>query len=302
MIEENFKLSCTNGIHSYDQIDNSKFIKFKLSINRKGEITWKGPKARNESLICDKTDCGCRLHTFRWKNTKNNVNYYEIPKSASTTLRQMWNLKYSKSERILSFLKAILASGDDQFSIIFPNIIFKFIVISFLNKNLQKLNSKQEIKLKSSSNWIIIDDPIYTDGEILAIVRNPIDRLLSNWRMFTQQKYYSDWLHLKTGLEPKTIDVEHFLTIIERLNNHHWNSQINFLPFNKDNFNIDQLIKLEEISEYEDYLKSLSSGNTKLEKINTTNSNYNYTPSQAIKKRIKQLYKTDFEFFYPELL
>ncbi len=70
-----------------------------------------------------------------------------------------------------------------------------------------------------------------------AFVRNPYDRMVSNYIMFTQQKhrikqlesYDLPWLN-----HVQDFSFKEFLTVLTRIDNHHLNSQTNFIPFLPD--------------------------------------------------------------------
>lgn len=65
-----------------------------------------------------------------------------------------------------------------------------------------------------------------------SFVRNPWDRVISNWKMFTQRPMRKLQLEAMTGKSDYSL-VE-FINVIENFTNHHWLPQTLFVPKNID--------------------------------------------------------------------
>jgi len=65
-----------------------------------------------------------------------------------------------------------------------------------------------------------------------AFVRNPWDRMVSNWKMFTSKKFPLKQLHTMTNRDLSRF--EDFVNFSVNNHNHHWQPQVLFLPDNLD--------------------------------------------------------------------
>jgi hypothetical protein len=74
----------------------------------------------------------------------------------------------------------------------------------------------------------------YPDYFKFGICRNPWDRAVSVWKMFTTWEYRNGQLsHLWKIKNPKSIGFQEFCERMLKARNHHWEQQIRFVPFSK---------------------------------------------------------------------
>lgn len=193
-----------------------------------------------------KCGCGCTSTTFKWINENKKSIFFEIPKNASTSIKQL------------------------------------------LKKNEFKL-------LKEKVN--------YNNYFKFAFIRNPWDRVMSNWKMFCSSS--GRWIksaQLKAlfgDRDYNKILFPEFIEIIQTVNNHHWEQQIEYLKDEDDNIIImDVLGRFENLFNDFKKIKMKLNLNGTLGKINVTNHKdyqhyYNLKEIELIEKK----YEKDIEEF-----
>jgi len=125
-----------------------------------------------------------------------------------------------------------------------------------------------------------------------AFVRNPWDRMVSNWKMFTQRPKRLNQINL---MVPKgEMSFESFINFSIEQANHHWQPQSLFIPEN-----IDFLGKIESFDEDFNRLLALIGREPRtLRKKNTTKGDDYWTYySPELVRLVGELYKEDIERF-----
>ena len=129
-----------------------------------------------------------------------------------------------------------------------------------------------------------------------AFVRNPYDRAVSNYAMFTQNQMRINQLdsYKLPGLNPQDLSFREFLTMTSQLDNHHWNPQINFLPFEPDF--IGRLENLQE--DLDNIYKQINIPKQQLPHTNKTNhKHYREHYNDHTIKMVQEIYKDDLQKF-----
>lgn len=203
---------------------------------------------KRKMIKCDLKEnnikCGCQTTSFKWINEEKKAIFFEIPKNASTSIKNL--LKQNE---------------------------FKLFKANYINKN-------------------------YIDYYKFTIIRNPWDRVVSNWKMFCSNSGKSiskDQLNILFKKDSNTISFYEFIKIIQTVNNHHWEQQIEFLKDSKENhIVIDFVGKMENINEDFEYIKKKLNLKGQLNKINITNHrNYRQYYSEDELKLVNKKYKED---------
>lgn len=78
-----------------------------------------------------------------------------------------------------------------------------------------------------------------------AFVRNPRDRIISAYQMFTQMPHRKKQINKLFKINPDKLSFQTFLKLAEKKRNHHWEEQINYLPFCNHKIKLDFLGHLE---------------------------------------------------------
>jgi len=129
-----------------------------------------------------------------------------------------------------------------------------------------------------------------------AFVRNPYSRAVSNYAMFTQNQMRIKQLdsYKLEALKAQDLSFEDFLTMTIRLDNHHWNPQINFLPVEPDY--IGRFENLQE--DLDNICNQINIPKQQLPHTNKTNNKHyrEYYNDRTI-KMVQEIYKDDLQKF-----
>ncbi len=125
-----------------------------------------------------------------------------------------------------------------------------------------------------------------------TIVRNPWDRMVSLWKMFTTVGFRIE--QMRSMYDNKIKDFRHFLQITSKINNHHWQPQILFLP-EKCTF----IGKTENLQNDMDIVyDKLGLKRIKIPRANTTNhSHYSKYYDDEARQFVAERYKEDISIF-----
>ena len=86
-------------------------------------------------------------------------------------------------------------------------------------------NNKKSYSMKNPKNDL---DSYFK----FAFVRNPWDRMVSNWKMFTSKKYFKRYIKSMTNIDLTSF--EDFVKFSLENDNHHWQPQVSYLPDKPD--------------------------------------------------------------------
>lgn len=275
-----------------------------------------------KKIDCQLKNCRCRLNPFIWISHDLKAIYYEVPKSASSSIRHAISafppdLFYIIHQFLLESFKV------DKFSIKLnlkaknkiPLIkrIKEIATSAVLNFNLNLVEFSNQTILKSdySANYRKEStfEPLYLQKEKVfshfpnyfsfTFIRNPFSRVLSNWHMFTQQKKQMEKLSIIFNKDSKLVSFPEFIEKLPTNHNHHWNPQINYLPHLDNEIKVDFIGKLESINKDWKFIKNKLNLENDLIVKNTTQKEL--TSFQTLDKNldllIKDFYKEDFILF-----
>ncbi|MBT7067813.1 MAG: sulfotransferase family 2 domain-containing protein [Verrucomicrobia bacterium] len=126
-----------------------------------------------------------------------------------------------------------------------------------------------------------------------TFVRNPWDRMVSNWKMFTTQPRRI--AQLRTMTNEDLTEFDHFVEFAVSKGNHHWQPQVLFTPDK-----LDFTGKVEHFDrDMNRLLRAMGREPLELEKRNTTNRNHyhDYYNSPSTIDQVAKLYRDDIERF-----
>jgi hypothetical protein len=143
-----------------------------------------------------------------------------------------------------------------------------------------------------------------------AVIRNPWDRTVSNWKMFcsnTGKQMHHNQLNALFESNPNKYTFEQFLNLMKIKNNHHWEQQVEFLKdFSQKYIYMDFYIRFENF--YNDFKKVKNELNLTgaLLNINKTDHNFyqeyfnhigsNY-PNKKLVRFVRDKYADDIKRF-----
>ncbi|MFT7686576.1 MAG: hypothetical protein ACI9FB_001921 [Candidatus Azotimanducaceae bacterium] len=125
-----------------------------------------------------------------------------------------------------------------------------------------------------------------------AFIRNPWDRMVSNWKMFTTQEFRIEQLRSMTGENVSSFaDFVHFSA---QKANHHWQPQVLYMPDELDFVGRVDLFH----NDFNSVLNTIGCNERMLSKSNVTERKeywYYYTPELV--DYVAEIYSTDIERF-----
>ena len=125
-----------------------------------------------------------------------------------------------------------------------------------------------------------------------TFVRNPWDRMVSNWKMFTTQPMRIK--QLKSMTNQNLANFEDFIHFSKHKKNHHWQPQTLFLPEN-----LDFVGRVENFdNDFEKLLNNIGeTPQNPLHKNKTQRKNYREYYTKSTIKLVAELYKEDIKTF-----
>lgn len=242
--------------------------------------------AYHDSIRCDLLDCGCRLNSFIWINHDRKLIYFENPKAGSSSIKKSLNIRPPNLINVLIQLY-LKWHKTKKFDIIIKDeklLLTKEYIYDCINT----VNDQIKYNIKSFSNKVfithyvdssqfelfygVIDDVfgLFPDYFSFSFIRDPIDRFLSNYRMFKQQKNRLLQLETMTKNKHEDLDLDSFIQIAKRFSNHHWLPQIIYIPNSSGKIMLDFLGDITTFdSDWNDLMKKFGL-HTPLERINYT--------------------------------
>jgi len=131
----------------------------------------------------------------------------------------------------------------------------------------------------------------YSDYFKFTIVRNPWDRIVSIWKMYTTQSSRKKQIKKLFKIEdPANLSFLEFIEKMTEKRNHHWEQQIEFLP----NLNeLDYIGRFENLREAWHFISYKLGINTKLQKLNVTD-HYHYHYSEYYDRITKGIVEKEY--------
>lgn len=155
--------------------------------------------------------------------------------------------------------------------------------------SLIKFNLKKHIKDLKNLDKL---KPFHKNYFKFGFVRNPWDRMLSNWIMFTKTNMKQGQIERLMG--KKNIKFDNFLELSQIHRNHHWEEQNRFIPINK----LDYLGRIKTINDDLKKISQIIQIKISRKKMNATKhkKHKNYY-NQWGKDLVGKIYKKDIDIF-----
>lgn len=214
-----------NGLHPVEN-DNFLRVYYDLPFNRK--------------IQCDIRGCGCRTNSFVWVSHLLKAIYFQVPKAACTSVMNALNILpgylYHKMRA------AAVAQLRERATIRFRRRGWP------PHPNLDRLKNilREERTLCDSSISCVRTHGMYQflmfDGTpdqalkqyphyfTFAVVRDPLERLLSNYKMFIHSGIPKRNQQAQFHFGKAQLDFQQFVSKIVERHNHHWSPFADFLP------------------------------------------------------------------------
>ncbi len=279
-----------NRIH-YDKIRRAKHHYF---FNGNNLVVKNDNYNINSKVNCETNSCGCRINSFVWKSKSKKAIWYEIPKSASRSIVEALDIQVPNLKMLF---KKLIEFENFEFTLSFENEHY-----SLINNYLKRIKLYNLIGypiFKNNNFELSFDDTKNNDFYSFAVIRNPFDRIISNYKMFTTHPKRIEKLKetFKMTLV-KDLTFDSFLSKTLMYSNHHWEPQINFLP--KDLDHISKLTTLSKLSQDWNEISTMIGCSNKLLELNSTknsSSDYNKYLNEDNFSKIRIKYKEDIDIY-----
>jgi hypothetical protein len=242
--------------------------------------------AYNDAIRCELLYCGCRLNSFIWINHSRKLIYFENPKSGSSSIKKSLNIRPPGLVNVLIQLY-LEWSKTNKFDVLIKDCNFK-LTKEYIDDCINRVNDLIKYQTKSFNNKAFIthygdsslfelfygtsDDVfgLFPDYYSFSFKRDPIDRFLSNYRMFKQQNNRILQLETMTKSKHDDLNLGSFIQITQKFSNHHWLPQIKYIPISSGKIRLDFLKDIKTFDSDWNYLTKKFGLNTTLERINYT--------------------------------
>ena len=175
---------------------------------------------------CSLEDCGCKINSFVHISEIKKIIYFETPKCCSTSLKEMFGINVNYNF-LLNYLNLKKNSQDNlDYSLLRKQFQKK---IKLNNFTVNNINSE----FKTIYNRAIIKNFLDKGFRSFAVIRNPLTKFISNYRMFCfGSEFRKKQFILITKNKFKDISkisYKEFLSLTKYYHNHHWACFSSFL-------------------------------------------------------------------------
>ncbi|MDW5287888.1 sulfotransferase family 2 domain-containing protein [Formosa sp. PL04] len=249
----------------------------------------------NEHICCTLNSCACKINPFVWVSEKRKAIWFEIPKAASRSIVEFIDAPNPGLTEVVNKLKHY--SNFEGVTLYYNTSekgkVMKDIKDALKSNVIRKFFIKDDFELK----FLTPDEAINKYPEYLsfAIFRNPYEKMISNYKMFTQHEMRIHQIKKTFHLNSiENLSFENFINLSIQYPNHHWEKQVKFLPSNINNLNI-----LDTITNLDNILSKLQTSlniSKPLKKLNTTeksSSNYSKYYDKNTFEIVSSLYEED---------
>ena len=271
------------------------------------------PKPLNFDIECTYETCGCRSNNLIWASKRLRLIYFENPKCGSSSIKYFFNIKQPDEYDIIKEFIFLLETGKTNKTIIYSESKKK---IHNLLEYAQLLLDKTSVLFKSGSNHMLpyaspskSDDDFqlfYGSKELVStlfkgystfsFVRNPWDKMVSNWAMFTQKRERINILENMFKVDSINVNFNNFIKLTLLKKNHHWESQMKYIP--KDWSKLDFVGKVENFDiDFGNFVKKFGYEYSKINKNKTDRESYSKYYDNETKNIVGNIFKKEIEAF-----
>ena len=279
-------------------------------------------RSYQEKLRCGLLSCGCRKNSFIWVSPSLRAVYFEVPKAASSSIRKLLELKRPGIEQAIcqAYLDAYhhqdyrvdihcASAADYEAALASSRLPAGLEEYTMQGRGYVTLKPGYTSLFGSSNFEMFYGTPelareIHPDYFSFTVVRNPLDRMVSNWSMFTQKKARIRQLSALVGKNAEGMDFPEFCAAARRYYNHHWEPQTAYIPAQSPNLpRVEFVAKLETIGPDWQNIADRLGMDTLMSQENTSRrGDYNEYLTESTRQQLLVDYRSDFQCFYPQFL
>ena len=295
--------------------------------------------AIDPKLRCSGGRCGCRMEGYAWINPIRQTIWFETPKAASTSMKaglqlnspvsdalkvcarlQDASLKFNMPSQLLfrwikdmglerfsnwlhsrlghAFWDPRYTSIHDKFKALYDSLRFDFHIrkgqLNFIRPQLKDTF----YPFPGGSTEAFLAYPQY---QTVAIVRSPLSRLASSYRMYAvaeelAKNYRYHESQTTFGRDITGIDFEDFVPLAMKHRNHHWETLDRVLPVIDGKLMVQELISFARIKQEKSRIVKLLGLNDDLPWLNSTTIRPLPSLSSQARKLIEKEYHLELEF------
>jgi len=141
----------------------------------------------------------------------------------------------------------------------------------------------------------------YPDYYKFAIVRNPWDRMVSNWSMFCRDGLpdRERKIEILFGKKYDEIEFKEFIRRSVSIHNHHWQQYVDFLPWDRDKLLVDYLGRLESFADdWSEIAHRLGIDVTLITNNQTDHRHYRNYYDEELRDIVASSFKDDIRVFH----
>ena len=287
-----------------------------------GKLKLTSSQSYQKNLRCSYMSCGCRKNSFIWISPEYKSVYFEVPKVASSSIRKLLGMGrpdinqaicqvYLEAFNLKSFRADIHcdSAADYDAAIHSSDLLFRledFVVNeqprATLKPGYTNLFNTGCFELFYGTLEMVSD--YYPDYYTFTLVRNPLDRIVSNWAMFTRKKNRVRMLSELVGKNVEAMGFAEFCDITRRYHNHHWEPQTTYIPVDPlGQPVVDHVARLENLDTDWAPIATRLGIDATLSRENTSiRGDYDEYMTADTRKQILADYRSDFQSFYPRYL
>lgn len=177
------------------------------------------------------------------------------------------------------FFKGIKSSDykNKLFLEVIKRLVYEFLgndIRIYDNNTLQSFKAFQSIRFGFTPYYGTPNDVVkkYPEYFKFTCLRNPWDRMVSCWKMFTQKRILE--LKYTFQIDEHNLSFEKFLDLAFERSNHHWNIYNKYLPVNNNKLNLDFIIEINNLKQNWDIIKYILNIDTNIKVMNKTDHKY----------------------------
>lgn len=179
---------------------------------------------KRSNIVCDLPNCGCNRSTMIWISHGLKAIYFETPKTASSSIKKALNIAVEKPDKIN--------------------------ILNISKKRKWWFSSNHTaFEMWDDNEYEAIEN--YPDYFTFAIVRNPWDKMVSNWMMFCRSGIDFRERQIETlfGKDATIIEFDEFIRMSVTIRNHHWQQLVDYLPREGDKILVDYIGRMETLAD-----------------------------------------------------
>jgi len=314
---------CTLIAKSHDEVtllrdgteaEQAGFEKVEIKSKKNNQLDFSFDSPYRKDIRCDLKSCGCRVNSFIWVSHDQKAIWFENPKVASRSIVEALEISVPGLQELL-FQKLVMAGDNLLIKVTYPDVQSgnHSDAINRAISDFRKMKSGDSaldnlipsfLRRKKKGFHLFHGSPTeamskYPSYFSFGFVRNPYEKMLSNYQMFTQQAHRKPKLDELFGYDMAGITLDEFLEKSLELKNHHWEKQVKYFPHDANGMvKLSFLGRLETIEKDWQFVRAQIDGSKNIGVVNNTRKQADSSSPTGLKAFIDKAYKEDMKLFF----